>query len=70
MSEPVRKITPIGRGGDLTEEDLKQIVEDFIEVRNWAALKMRMGVPEMKRQLLRALEVRLGRRAQTGATEE
>lgn len=58
------RITPIPRGQDLTDEDLRQIVEDFYEVRNWAALKMRMGVPEMKEHLFRALEVRLGRRAQ------
>lgn len=62
----VKKITPIPRGGDLTDEDLRLIVDDFYEVRNWAALQMRMGVPEMKEQLVRALEVRLGRRPQTG----
>lgn len=62
----VKKITPIPRGADLTDDDLRQIVEDFYEVRNWAALQMRMGVPEMKEQLFRALQVRLGRREQEG----
>ena len=61
---PIEKITPIPRGADLTEDDLWMIVEDFYEVRNWAALRMRMGVPEMKEQLFRALEVRLGRAPQ------
>lgn len=66
----IPKITPIPRGQDLTDDDdLRQIVEDFYEVRNWAALKMRMGVPDMKRELLHALEVRLGRRAQVGPVE-
>lgn len=60
----IEKITPIPRGADLTDDDLRQIVDDFYEVRNWAALKMRMGVPEMKEQLLQALRVRLGRKAQ------
>lgn len=64
MTEPILKITAIERGKDLTDDDLRQIVEDFYEVRNWAALRMRMGVPEMKEQLFRALEVRLGRRQQ------
>lgn len=58
----LEKITPIPRGADLTDEDLRQIVEDFYEVRNWAALRMHMGVPELKEQLFRALQVRLGRR--------
>lgn len=54
----------IPRGQDLTDEDLRLIVDDFYEVRNWAALKMRIkGVPELKEQLFRALQVRLGRRA-------
>jgi hypothetical protein len=69
MMEPIERIeriTPIPRGADLTEADLRQIVDDFYEVRNWAALKMHMPVPEMKEQLFRALEVRLGRRKQTG----
>lgn len=70
MMEPVAKITPIPRGADLTDADLRLIVEDFYEVRNWAALKMRLGVPEMKAQLLRALEVRLGRRAQINPNQE
>lgn len=54
--------TPIPRGADLTDEDLRLIVDDFYEVRNWCALKMRMGVPEMKEHLFQALRVRLGRR--------
>lgn len=60
----IEKITPIPRGRDLTDEDLRQIVEDFYEVRNWAALKMHMPVPEMKEQLFKALQVRLGRAEQ------
>lgn len=60
----IDKITTIPRGGDLTDDDLRQIVDDFYVVRNWAALKMRMGVPEMKEQLFRALKVRLGRMPQ------
>ncbi len=54
--------TTIPRGADLTDADLRQIIDDFIEVRNWAALKMRMGVPAMKEELFQALRVRLGRR--------
>lgn len=53
---------PIPRGQDLTDEDLRLMVEDFYAVRNWAALQMHMGVPEMKEQLFRTLQVRLGRR--------
>lgn len=64
MPEPIETITPIPRGADLTDADLRQIVEDFYEVRNWAALRMHMPVSEMKEQLFRALEVRLGRRDQ------
>lgn len=60
----IEKITPIPRGADLTDDDLRQIVEDFYVVRNWAALKMHMGVDDLKDQLLKALEVRLGRREQ------
>ena len=63
-AEPIAKIMPIPRGADLTDDDLRQLVDDFYEVRNWAALKMRMGVPEMKAHLLSALQVRLGRKAQ------
>lgn len=61
MTAP-RQITPIPRGADLTDDDLRLIVEDFYTVRNWAALRMHMGVPEMKEQLFRALQARLGRR--------
>lgn len=60
----VEKIVPIPRGADLTDADLRLIVEDFYVVRNWAALKMRMGVEPMKEHLFQALQVRLGRRAQ------
>lgn len=52
----------IPRGADLTDEDLRVLVDDFYDVRNWAALKMHMGVPEMKEQLFQALRARLGRR--------
>lgn len=64
MTKPIEKITPIPRGHDLTDDDLHLLVEDFIEVRNWAALKMHMSAPAMKQQLFRALQVRLGRRKQ------
>jgi hypothetical protein len=52
----------IPRGADLTDEDLRVLVDDFYTVRNWCALKMRMGVPEMKEHLFQALRARLGRR--------
>ncbi len=52
----------IFRGADLTDDDLRQMVEDVYEVGNWAAVKMRMGVPELKEQLFQALRARLGRR--------
>lgn len=58
MSDPGQ----IPRGADLTDDDLRQLVEDFYEVRNWCALKMRMGVPDMKEHLFQALRARLGRR--------
>ena len=61
---PVEKIIPILRGADLTDADLRLIVEDFYAVRNWAALEMRMGVAPMKEHLFQALRVRLGRREQ------
>lgn len=66
MSNPVEKIESIPRGADLTDDDLRLIVEDFYVVRNWAALQMRMGVAPMKDHLFRALQVRLGRRLQSG----
>lgn len=62
--QPIAEVIPIPRGQDLTDEDLRQIVQDFYDVRNWAALTMHMGVPEIKEQLFRALQVRLGRRDQ------
>lgn len=61
---PVEKVAPIPRGADLTDADLRLIVEDFYVVRNWAALQMRMGVDQMKEELFQALRVRLGRRTQ------
>ena len=64
----VEKIIPIPRGADLTDADLWVIVEDFYVVRNWAALKMRMGVEPMKENLFQALRARLGRRAQVEAS--
>ncbi len=64
---PVEKIVPIPRGADLTDADLRLIVEDFYVVRNWAALKMHMGVEPMKEHLFQALRARLGRRSQVGA---
>ena len=57
-----QRLKQIPRGADLTDDDLRQLVDDFYEVRNWAALQMRMGVPEMKEQLFQALRARLGRR--------
>ena len=53
----------IPRGADLSDDDLRLFVDDFIVVRNWAALKMHMPVPEMKRHMFEALRVRLGRQA-------
>lgn len=53
----------IPRGADLTEADLRLIVEDFYVVRNWAALRMHMKTPEaVKEQCYQALRARLGRR--------
>lgn len=53
----------IPRGADLTDDDLRLIVEDFYVVRNWAALRMRMKTPEaIKEQCFQALRARLGRR--------
>lgn len=60
----IEKITPIPRGQDLTDDDLRLIVEDFYVVRNWTALRMRQGPDEIKEQCFRALQVRLGRRKQ------
>lgn len=63
---PIRKITPIPRGADLTDDDLALLVEDFYEVRNWCALIVRLGVDDLKRHCLAALKVRLGRSQQVG----
>jgi hypothetical protein len=52
----------IPRGADLTDEDLRVIVDDFYVVRNWAALKMRKGPDVIKEQCFQALRARLGRR--------
>lgn len=60
----IEKVAPIPRGADLTDADLRLIVEDFYAVRNWAALQMRMGVAPMKEHLFQTLRVRLGRRQQ------
>ncbi len=59
---PKRGLGTIPRGADLTDADLRQIVDDFYVVRNWAALKMRQGPVVIKEQCLQALEARLGRR--------
>lgn len=59
----LRPIIP--RGADLTDDDLRLIVDDFYVVRNWAALQMRKGPAEIKEQCFRALQVRLGRREVT-----
>ena len=56
-------IRQIPRGADLTDDDLRLIVDDFYVVRNWAALKMHMKTPEViKEQCFQALRARLGRR--------
>lgn len=60
----IEKITTIPRGQDLTDDDLRLIVDDFYVVRNWTALQMRKGPDEIKEQCFRALQVRLGRREQ------
>jgi len=63
MTDNTHKPTgAITRGADLTEDDLRLIVDDFVTVRNWAALRMHLGVPAMKEHLYQALRVRLGRR--------
>ena len=66
----VQKITSIPRGADLTDADLVQLVTDFYEVRNWAALVMRLGPEGVKARCLVALRVRLGRDAQVGEVAE
>nr|WP_323779598.1 hypothetical protein [Amylibacter sp.] len=60
----IEKITPISRGQDLTEEDLRMIVQDLYDIRNWASLQVQLSVVEQKEQMFRTLEVRLGRRPQ------
>ncbi len=64
--QAIEKIQPIQRGADLTDDDLRAIVDDFYVVRNWAALQAKMGPDGVKRECLRALECRLGRREQIG----
>lgn len=63
-STAIEKITPITRGADLTEEDLRHIVQDLYDIRNWASLQVQLSVVEQKEQMFRTLEVRLGRRPQ------
>ena len=58
----IKSTDALPRGADLTEADLRLIVDDFVTVRNWAALAMHMSVPDMKEHLYQALRVRLGRR--------
>ncbi len=58
---PKRGLRTIPRGADLTEADLRQIVDDFFEVIHWAR-SMRLKTLGQKEQLLQALEARLGRR--------
>ena len=60
----IEKINPIQRGQDLTDEDLRHIVQDLYDIRNWASLQVQLSVVEQKEQMFRALEVRLGRRPQ------
>ena len=57
----INDIAPIPRGADLTDDDLRLIVDDFYVVRNWAALAMHMGVEDLKEQLFRTIRARLGR---------
>ena len=59
-------MTKIPRGADLTEDDLRLIVDDFYVVRNWVALSMKKGKEDVKEQCLAALKVRLGRSEWTG----
>lgn len=63
-SAAIEKITPIPRGQDLTDEDLRHIVQDLYDIRNWASLQVQLSVVEQKEQMFRSLEVRLGRRTQ------
>jgi len=65
-----KQLKPIPRGSDLTEEDLRLIVEDFYVVRNWAALRMRKGPDVIKEQCYRALRARLGRQPLVISEEE
>ena len=53
---------PIPRGADLTDADLRLIVDDFYVTRNWAALHARMGKDGVKEQCYQSLRARLGRR--------
>ena len=60
MSE--RTLQQIPRGADLTDDDLRQIVRDVCEVRNWAALSMHLKPDAVREQCFQALRARLGRR--------
>ena len=52
----------IPRGADLTDADLRLIVDDFYDTRNWAALHARMKPDQVKEQCFQSLRARLGRR--------
>ena len=65
----ISQITPIPRGADLTDEDFRQLVDDFYVVRNWAALTMHLGPDAVKEQCFRAIQVRFGRREQSGVQQ-
>lgn len=52
----------IPRGADLTDDDIRLMVEDVYVTRNWAALRMRKQPDEVKEHCFQALRARLGRR--------
>lgn len=69
MSEAMT-LRQIPRGADLTDDDLRTIVDDFYVVRNWAALRMRKGPDFIKEQCFQALRARLGRRPLVAPQQE
>ena len=53
---------PIPRGADLTDADLRLIVDDLYVTQNWAALHARMGKDAVKEQCYQSLRALLGGR--------
>lgn len=45
MENPSFLFKPIPRGADLTEDDLKLIVDDFVVVRNWGLCRPGWTMP-------------------------